>query len=85
MDNFENEWINGIYISQYVASWFKKGGSFPDDYMNSQFADWLRTLTFLDTNGNIVGLSEDAVHRIVMFATNGKLELEDRAKKFIHG
>lgn len=89
MHEFENEIINGIYISRYIASWYKAGGSHTQ-YRNksgtgrrveTHFADWLRSLK---TDTGELFLTEEQVLRIVCFAENGKLELENSAKNFIN-
>lgn len=70
---FENKLINGIHKSRYIASWLKAGGSlyFGEDVDN--FREWLLSMD----------LTEDEVQDIVNLATNGKLELETTAKKFV--
>ena len=70
---FENKLINGIHKTRYIASWLKAGGSlyFGEDVDN--FREWLLS----------TGLTEDEAQDIVYLATNGKLELESTAKKFV--
>lgn len=84
-DEFENVAINGIYMSQYVASWVKAGGTFenqlirkPDGKLKSitrggKFMDWLK----------FIGLTEEEARRCRNFAANGKLELETSAIRFL--
>ena len=70
---FKNKLINDVHASRYIASWLKAGGSlyYGEDIDN--FRDWLLSLK----------LTEDEAQDIVYLATNGKLELEASAKKFI--
>ena len=69
---FENKLINGIHASRYIASWVRSGGDLHWDD-NRNFYKWLLAM----------GLSkEDALH-VKRLAENGKLELENSAKKFI--
>lgn len=73
-DEFENTIIHGIHISRYIASWYIAGGGQLKGRRNvTMFKNWLRHL----------GLDEDEVMAVFMFATNGKLELQDNAKEFI--
>ena len=80
---YENELIKGIYISRYIASWIKSGGQIGYAArclgQTNNFMNWLRTLVIDGEH-----LTEDEIWRIYSFATNGKLELEDSAKKFIN-
>lgn len=71
---FENKLINDIHKSRYIVSWLKAGGSlyYGEDIDN--FRDWLLSMN----------LTEDEAQDIVYLATNGKLELESSAKKFIN-
>lgn len=70
---FENKVIRGIFISRYIASWVKVGGSLEGD----RFVEWLRQLVI---NGE--HLSENEIKEIRNFATDGKLELECNARSF---
>ncbi len=72
--NFENKIIGSIYTSQYVMSYIHSGGRL-DGYKNQQkFKCWLKTLE---------GLTEEEQLYIYKFATCGKLELQQLAKKFL--
>jgi hypothetical protein len=71
---FENKLINGIHASRYIASWQRAGGAplyYGEDI--DDFRVWLSSL----------GLSSEDVEFIVRLATNGKLELEKDAEKYI--
>ena len=82
MHEFENELIRGIYISRYVGSWLNV--SYPIEHTSRSrnkyglFIAWLRQLVIDGEH-----LTEDEVWRIYNFATNGKLELQENAKKFV--
>jgi hypothetical protein len=72
---FENRLINGYtYASRFIASWVRVGGRLHTGKDIDMFRDWLNS---------IEGLSDEDVNNIVFLATNGKLELETHAKKFI--
>ena len=71
---FENRIIEGIHISRFVASWVKEGGK-----LNFTFKEWLGTLTINERK-----LTNDEIREIYDFATNGKLELEILASKFLN-
>lgn len=70
---YENKLINGIYASRYIASWIRAGGElyYVEDVDN--FYEWLLSL----------GLTNDEATHIGWLATNGKMELENDAEKFI--
>ncbi len=69
MWNFENEKLNDVHYSRYIASWLNKGGQ----EFSDEFVDWLKSL----------GASEDEVSRIKLMATCGKMELEIAATSYI--
>jgi len=71
---FENKLIHDVHKTRYIVSWLKAGGllCYGEDIDN--FRDWLLSLN----------LTDDEVQDIVYLATNGKLELESSAKKFIN-
>lgn len=70
---FENRIIENIHMSRFVVSWVKEGGK-----LNYEFKDWLKSLTI---NGR--KLTDDEIRDIYNFATNGKMELEDSARRFL--
>jgi len=71
---FENKVINGyIYATRFIASWVRKGGKLRYGEDIDNFHEWLLSL----------GLSEDDANHIKFLATNGKLELEASAQKFL--
>ena len=72
---FENRQINGYtYATRFIASWLRKGGRLRtgEDYDN--FYEWLLSLN----------LSEDDARHIKFLASNGKMELETSAMKFLN-
>ena len=74
---FENKIYEGIHYSRFIASWVKVGGE-----LKSRNAwlmkDWLRQLTINDKP-----IPEEVIMEIYIFATNGKLELQESAKRFL--
>ena len=71
---FENRVINDhIYETRFIASWLREGGQlrYREDIDN--FYKWLLSL----------GLSKEEADHIKFLATNGKLELEINARKFL--
>ena len=72
---FENRPIDGYtYATRFIASWLRKGGQLRtgEDYDN--FYEWLLSLN----------LNEDDASHIKFLASNGKLELETSAMKFLN-
>lgn len=74
LSSFENNYLNGIHVSRYCASWIKGGG----ERFNWRFKLWLKSLVI---NGR--RLTEDEIRFILNFAENGKLELQEHAKMFL--
>ena len=70
---FENKSIRGIYATRYIASWVREGGRLSNCKSKSLFVKWLKHL----------GLTQEEVDYIYELATNGKMELEYDASKFI--
>ena len=77
MGEFDNCLVHGIHRSRYVASWANEHGSFIWK-RGGLFEAWLRTL---EINGE--KLTEDEILGIFNYATNGKLELEESARRFL--
>ena len=72
---FENIRIDGYtYATRYIASWLREGGQlrYVKDYDN--FYKWLLSL----------GLNKEDADHIKFLASNGKMELEREAKKFLN-
>ena len=77
MYNFENKRCNngeGIHYSRIIASWVVANG-LRGKLFNDEFKDWLRSLE----------LSEDEVSDIYEMATNGRMECEGHAERYIKG
>ena len=84
---FENKVSSqGIYYSQYIASWVKSGGNFDKEILAEsgyivdivwlgEFRGWLRS----------IGLPENEVYEIAKLADDGKIELEESAKAYLKG
>ena len=70
---FENGNFNGIFYSRFIASWVRKGGMLKTGHDISMFRSWLTE----------IGCDDETVDKITFLATNGKLELENSAEKFI--
>lgn len=75
MNEFENKNYEGIYYSRFIASWFEAGGK-----ANSKMKLWLKTLTI-----NEKPIPDEVIKEIYNLATNGKLELESSAKRYLKG
>ena len=73
MDEFKNAVIKDVHSSRYIASWLRAGGKLKTGKDVSDFKKWLKSL----------GLSDEEVRQVWYLATNGKLELQENAKKFI--
>lgn len=73
---FENKKINGYtYATRYIMSWVRAGGIIGlHNEGVDEFRKWLKTLN----------LKDEDVKYIINLATNGKLELEYSAKKFLN-
>ena len=70
---FENGNFNGIYYSRFIASWVRKGGMLKTGHDISMFRSWLTE----------IGCDDETVDKITFLASNGKLELENSAERFI--
>ena len=69
-----SETVRGIPITRYIASWYRVDGKCYYEKMKR----WLKSL-------NIDGkpLSDEEIKLIIDCAKNGKLELEETAKRFV--
>lgn len=71
---FENRQINGyIYETRFIASWLREGGQLRTGKDYDNFYEWLLSL----------GLNQDDADHIKFLASNGKMELENSARKFL--
>lgn len=64
-----------VHRSRIIASWYRIGGSTITDvfWRETPFAKFLRSLE----------VSDDDIYGIIVFATNGKLELQTLGSKFL--
>ena len=70
---FNNNIVRGIHESRYIASWLNEGGEIYYGKGEGSFYQWLLSL----------GLTEEEAIHIRNLALNGKLELENSARKFM--
>ena len=73
MFEFENGNFNGIFYSRFIASWVRKGGMLKTGHDISMFRSWLTE----------IGCDDETVDKITFLASNGKLELENSAERFL--
>jgi hypothetical protein len=71
---FENKIYENIHYSRFIASWYIAGGS----NKRGDFVEWLESLII---NGKPI--PKETIDEIEFLFSNGKLELETRAKLFI--
>ena len=82
MYNFENKIVGDgtLFYSRIIASWYNAGGVIYSGCQNRitgenwRFVRWLESLGFL---------TEEQIREIRHMAEDGKLELEDSAKRFL--
>lgn len=88
MDPFENRIIRNMFASQYVAAWFNAGGTNRSHYdkdkpkgqrIKTDFTEWLRSLVIDGEH-----LTDEEIRFIDNFRGNGKLELEENARRFLN-
>ena len=74
---FENKFVESCYAhySRIIASWVNAGGTFTHPWVHSKFAEWLRGLP--------VDITEEQIHEMHEMATNGKLEFESLARRYL--
>ena len=70
---FEYGNFNGIFYSRFIASWVRKGGMLKTGHDISMFRSWLTE----------IGCDDETVDKITFLASNGKLELENSAERFL--
>lgn len=81
-----NEWENvylekyGMFYSRIIASWSRVYVDY--QVFGNEFKDWLRSIKDAKTGERI--LTEDQVRDIYNLATNGKLEWQENARRFIN-
>lgn len=71
---FKNKKIEGgTYATRYIASWIREGGELRYGEDIDDFREWLLSEE----------LSENDANDVIFLATNGKMELEFSAAKFL--
>ena len=74
LESFENFIVQEYtYASRFIASWLREGGNLRRGADYKLFREWLVS----------IGVSPGNAKRISNLASNGKLELEEMAKKFL--
>lgn len=72
--DFENKLSSEqVHYSRYIASFIKVCGDVGVSFNYRLFYKWLHTLK----------LSEEEIEGIVMLAFNGRIELEENARKYL--
>ena len=72
MERFENVVIRGIHATRYIMSYIRSGG---EGQNRNKFGRWLKSLP--------LNLNDEEIYHIVYMYSNGKLELEMNAEKFL--
>ena len=77
--NWENVYLKdyGMYYSRIIASWTHVGGN----VHSKMFKEWLESITDYKTGKKV--LTDEQISDIVRLATNGKLEWQADAERFI--
>lgn len=80
---FENKYFEGIHYSRFIASWYNVGGKRIHSHVDSEkrpneFVRWLKQIVVNDKH-----MPEEVINDILEMATNGKLELEVNAARFM--
>jgi hypothetical protein len=81
-DNVLTE-VGGIHYSRYIVSWLKRVLRHKDILMECNYIDVIFGDDFVDWLAS-EGLTEEEIDRVKWMATNGKMELETSANKFIN-
>lgn len=74
--DFENKTFEGIHYSRFIASWVKANGHAL--YGMVGFRTWLKSLIINDKH-----IPNDVIQEICNLMGNGKLELQENAKRWI--
>ncbi len=72
MNSFDNAVIKGVHASRYIMSYLREGG---EAKYRDKFREWLKALP--------LELTEEEINHIVEMYSNGKLEFEIDAKRFL--
>lgn len=70
---YKNNLVNDVHETRYIVSWLRAGGSL---YYLEDLYDFRAWLESMD-------IAESDIDHIVYLATNGRLELEKSAEKFL--
>lgn len=74
INDFENFVVQDYtYASRFIASWLREGGNLRRGADYELFREWLVS----------IGVTPENAKRISFLAENGKLELEEMAKRFL--
>ena len=74
INDFENFVVQDYtYASRFIASWLREGGNLRRGGDYKLFREWLVS----------IGVTPENAKRISFLAENGKLELEEMAKRFL--
>ncbi len=77
---WENEFIKGIRMSRYLASWIIAGGDWHDE---NGFIEWMMNIPFEKEDGSISYISEGDAVDTYNIMTCGKCELETWAREYL--
>ena len=78
--DWNNEFIKGIRMSRYWASWLHCGGDFNDE---EGFVEWMMNIPFENKDGSISYISEDNAVDTYQIMACGKCELEHYAREYL--
>ena len=77
---WDNEFIMGIRMSRYWASWLNCGGDYNDE---EGFVEWMMNIPFKNKDGSISYISEDNAVDTYHIMACGKSELEHYAREYL--
>lgn len=78
--SWDNEFIKGIRMSRYFASWIHCGGDIND---RDGFIEWMMNIPFDDGHGGFTYISEDEAVDTYAIMKCGKSELERWAREYL--
>ena len=78
--SWDNEFIKGIRMSRYLASWVIAGGDWHDE---KGFIEWMMNIPFEKKDGEISYISEDNASDAYRIMTCGKAELQCWAREYL--
>lgn len=77
---WDNEFVMGIRMSRYMASWLICGGDFNDE---EGFIEWMMNIPFENKDGSMSYISEADASDTYNIMTCGKCELETWAREYL--